>query len=372
MNKTPTTATALLFPGQGAQHVGMGKDVHDNIAGAAEYFDRADWRRRTARQMADKALELDPELVEGHLALGYCYYHCSLDYEKALEEFSLALASRPSNADLHSAIAAVQRRQGELSAAVANFIKASYLDPRSHLKTFDVGLTYSLMRRFADAEVYIDRTIGLAPTWSLPYLYRSWLHIFDKGDLDAARRVLAEAPPEADMKASRYYWWLVRIIEPDFRKVLQEITWELDTVSYYLEHARMNRLLADSAAESAYSDSARQVLEVRVRQHPDDARYNSELGLAWAGLRQKEQAVLYAAKGAELLPTSRDAFDALFLIVNLAEVFVIFGEHDAAIEQLEFLLSIPGFVSVPYLKLDPLWDPLREHPRFQQLLSRAA
>ncbi|MDH4158374.1 MAG: protein kinase, partial [candidate division Zixibacteria bacterium] len=337
-----------------------------------EYFDRADWRRREAWQMANKALGLDPELVEGHLALGYCYYHCSLDYENALKEFSLALASRPSNADLYSAIAAVERRQADLSAAVVNFIKASHLDPRSHLKTFDVGLTYGLMRRFADAEVYIDRTIDLAPTWSLPYLYKAWLHIFDKGDLGAARRVLAEAPPEADMKASRYYWWLVRIIEPDFQKVLGEITLDLDSVSYYLEGARMNRLLGYTAAEAAYSDSARQILEVRVKQRPDDARFNSELGLAWAGLRQKEQAVFHAMKGAELLPTSRDAFDALFLIVNLAEVFVIFGEYEAAVEQLEFLLSIPGFVSVPYLKLDPLWIPLREHPRFQQLLGRAA
>ena len=253
-----------------------------------------------------------------------------------------------------------------------NFIKASHLDPRSHLKTFDVGLTYGLMRRFADAEVYIDRTIALAPAWSLPYLYQAWLHLFDRGDVEMARRVLAGASPNANLKGSRYYWWLVRIIEPDCEKVLGEITLESDTVSYYLECARMNRLLGHRAAETAYSDSARQILEVRVRQRPDDARFNSELGLAWAGLREKESAVLHAMKGAELLPTSRDAFDALFLIVNLAEVFVIFGEHDAAIEQLEFMLSIPGFVSVPYLKLDPLWDPLREHPRFQQLLRRAA
>ena len=99
-----------------------------------------------------------------------------------------------------------------------------------------------------------------------------------------------------------------------------------------------------------------------------DPRYLSHLGLAYAGLRKKDSAIYCAREAVSLLPASRDAFDALFLLVNFAEVLTIFQEYDAAIDQLEYLLNIPGFVSVPYLKADPLWKPLQDHPRFRQLI----
>jgi len=97
--------------------------------------------------------------------------------------------------------------------------------------------------------------------------------------------------------------------------------------------------------------------------------YLSHLGLAYAGTRNKDSAIYYAQKAVELLPASRDAFDALFLLVNLAEVLVICDEYDSATSQLEYLLTIPGFVSIPYLKADPLWKPLRNQPGFIKLID---
>ncbi|MEW6051120.1 MAG: protein kinase [Candidatus Zixiibacteriota bacterium] len=337
-----------------------------------EYYDRSDATRRRARQAVDRALTLQPDLLEGHLALGYYYYHCELDYENALREFDRALTLQPTHAELLNAVGAVQRRQGKLDAAAQNFMKALEYDPRSYLKAFDVALTFAMMREFREANRFLDRTIALAPDWPLPHVVRAWMAVLRDGDAGESRRVLAQVPAQVDLARSPYYWWLMRILESDFSKVLSQTRLGTDTAGFYLHRAQMYRLLGRGQQEYAYADSARCILETKVRALPEDARFNSQLGLAYAGMRRKSEAIAYARKGVELLPTSRDAYDALFLMVNLAETLMIFDEYDAAVEQLGALLSVPGFVSVPYLKADPLWKPLHDHPAFRKLLAGAA
>ncbi|MEW6412621.1 MAG: protein kinase [Candidatus Zixiibacteriota bacterium] len=337
-----------------------------------EYFDHNDTRRQLALQAANKALELQPDLVEGHLALGYCYYHCGRDYQSALREFDLALASQPNNAELLNAIAAVQRRQGNMSASVENFARALELDPRSHLKAFDVGLTYGMLRQYDQAEQYLRRTVALAPDWPLPYIYRAWLHVFKDGDTARARAILQQSEGRADLSRSKFYWWLARIVEKDPRKILSEIHSGSDTAAFHLQQAQLYRLLGQQNLMRIYADSARAVYEQRLTTQPLDAGFESSLGLALAYLGDKDAAMRHSQKAIELLPTSKEAFDAPFLVLNLAEVLVIFEQFDAAVEQLHFLLSIPGFVSAPYLRLDPLWEPLRHRPDFQKLLAEAA
>ena len=112
------------------------------------------------------------------------------------------------------------------------------------------------------------------------------------------------------------------------------------------------------------------MLESRVRSHPDEARYHSQLGLAYAGLGQKEIAISEGEKAVELVAASREAQNAQFWVANLAEIYVLTGEHDSAVETLEMLLSIPGFASPQYLKIDPLWTPLHDHPAFLKLVEQ--
>jgi tetratricopeptide (TPR) repeat protein len=133
----------------------------------------------------------------------------------------------------------------------------------------------------------------------------------------------------------------------------------------------MCRLLGQHDVEAQYADSARAMLEDRVRQSPDNPRFHSYLSLAYTGLRQREPAFQHGQRALELLPTTRDAFDALFFALNFAETCVVFEEYDQAIDQLQFLLSIPGFVSPAYLQLDPLWRPLHNHPRWPELIESA-
>jgi serine/threonine-protein kinase len=334
-----------------------------------EHYDRSAERKSSARQAAAKAVKLQPALAEGHLALGYCHYHCDLEYGMALTEFQLALTAEPNNSDLHNAVAAVKRRQGDLVASVENFKRALELDPLSHLKAFDVALTYGMMRDVQNARKYVDMAISLAPDWPLSYVYDAWMHIVSDGDAAAARAAVAEANGRCNLNELPYYWWLGRIIERDCDRSLRNMSPGNDTVAYFLHKAQLCRLVNREAAQRAYADSASALLERDTQYGQSDARRQSYLGLAYANLGRLDSAISYGRRAVELLPTTVDAFDAPFLVVNFAEILMMAGELDSAVEQLEHLMSIPGFVSPAYFRLDPLWNPLRDHPRFARLMT---
>ena len=108
------------------------------------------------------------------------------------------------------------------------------------------------------------------------------------------------------------------------------------------------------------------MLESKITERPEDARFHSSLGIAYAGLGRKEDAILEGKLAVELLPVSKEALIGPSRVEDLARIYVMVGEFDAAIDQLEFLLSIPGKMSIPLLRLDPTWDPLRDHPLFKK------
>jgi len=111
------------------------------------------------------------------------------------------------------------------------------------------------------------------------------------------------------------------------------------------------------------------VLEADTKKRPEDAGFRAALGLAYAGLNRKADAIREARRSLELLPLSKDAYFGAARVVNLAHVYALVGESEAAIEQLKLLLSIPSEISIPLLRVDPNWDSLRGDPRFQRLLA---
>lgn len=337
-----------------------------------EYYDRTPARCSLSLASAERALEIDPNLPEGKLALAYFYYHCEQDYERALIEFQAVLADWPNNSDLHSALGAVLRRfPGQLTEANLHFKTSAELDPSSHLKAFDVGLTYSMARQYDSAIIYLERALMLEPGVDLNYIYLAWVHIFKDGDVAQARSVIDQAIGHADLSDSRYYWWLARITEPDYNEVLSQTRPGPDTAGYYLHRAQFFWLMENHVEEKRCSDSARIILERQISTIPNDPRYLSYLSLAYARLGNKKLALNYANKATELLPASRDAFDGLLVLLNNAETHMLLGLDQEAIEKLEYMVSIQGFITASSLRVDPLWQPLSEHPSFRQLLQKA-
>src|SRR5207245_3040928 len=149
-------------------------------------------RLAQAASASAKALQLRPDLAEAHLAMGYYYYWGHLDYDRALREFALVQARQPNNSDVLSAMAFVQRRQGKWAEALANLTKAIELDPRSKTLAFEVGLTCYLIRRYPEAERYLDRAIEHAPEWSAPCSARARLYLSWAGNTERTERPLLQ------------------------------------------------------------------------------------------------------------------------------------------------------------------------------------
>src|SRR5437762_11004903 len=155
-------------------------------------------RREKARLNADEALRLQPDLPEGHLALGFSYYYGDRDYERALAEFDIARRGLPNESQAYFAIGSIQRRQGKWAESTANLEKAAALDPKDGSVLLNLALSYIATRNYDAADKILDRGIEPAPqSFSLPAL-KGWLAIMWKGDFSAAEKVFSSVSPETD------------------------------------------------------------------------------------------------------------------------------------------------------------------------------
>ena len=339
-------------------------------------FDFTEVRRLQARQSAERALVLRPELVEGHLALGWYYYWCHRDYEAALAEIAKAEKGRPNNPDVLTVKWAVFRRMGRWQEALATLGRAMEIDPRGYLTTYEAGATLTAMRRYSQAEEHITRAIEISPDRPDAYSYAVINYLLWDGETERARRVLLGAPTLDDPRLS-YSSLLLDYYDRDFGALLTGIE-ELQNEVLALEDAYLPKELLrcvtlDAAGDgdnaSPACESAVSLLTREIERRPYDYRLHSALGHVYARLGRGEDAVPSAERAVELWPLSKDSFDGARPAIELAKITARAGDHGRAIDQLEDLLSVPCRLSVPLLRLDPDWDPLRDDPRFQALLE---
>ena len=348
-------------------------------------YDHTEERAAKSKDAADKALQLDPDSSEAHLALGRYNYHCKLDYEHALEQLSFALEKQPRNSEILSQVAYVKRRQGKLDETIANLKKAIEINPRSVDLSFGLADTYFLLRDYAEAEHYYRQAILLSPNYlassiapdgSLICLYLAW------GNKAKAREILEEAskknPSHDEENWIRFYRAKINVFEGQYKDALNDLSLMpsevLDEQFHFMPrsqlYAQVYSLMGEKQKAQDSYESGRLVLEKKIKEQFDDSRFSSSLGIVYAGLGLKDKAVQEAIKGTEFLPISKEFWGGTYRVQDLAQVYVMAGEFDKALDKIEYLLSIPGELSIPLLKIDPVWVPLRSHPRFQKLLKQ--
>jgi eukaryotic-like serine/threonine-protein kinase len=340
--------------------------------------DRSEQRIERARVAAETAVRLAPGLAEAHLALGYYHYYTQHDFRRAQEELTRALAAQPGRADILLPRAYVLRRQGRFAEAAANLARAVELDPRSALAAWDLAETYAMMRAYREAMPYYDRAIALAPDFANAYAERARRLAAWTGDTASARQVVREGLRRANpgQVVARLNTGATLLLgdgpaERDAVRGLTADSFGQDTTQFYLWMADWSRLHGDSPRRRAYADSARRRIEALMIAAPNDSRYRLVLAAAYAQLGRAREALREAERGFAAGPIDSDAIDGPNWVQDLAYVETIAGAHDSAISRLEYLLRVPSDQSVPLLRLDPRWDPLRGNPRFQRLVATA-
>jgi len=341
----------------------------------------ASWRDK-ARLHADEALRLQPDLPEGHLALGYSYYYGDRDYERALAEFEVAKQGLPNDAQAYLAIGAIQRRQGKWTESTANLEKSAALDPRDANTLINLASNYMALRKFEAADKTVDRAIAIAPQSFEIASLKGYLAVLWKGDLSMAEKQYSSIPGDSD--PTGVMAWLrsgVLIWErkfPEALAVLQKFPGEtFATVTTApmpksLLEGTIYSLQGDEQRAQTKFEHARELSEQLLRDAPEDAARHAQHGLILAGLGRKQDAIAAGKRAVELLPESQDAMDGPKCTASLAQIYALTGETDEAFRLIDHLLSVPNGLTIPVLKLDPIWDPLRKDPRFQALIDKYA
>jgi serine/threonine-protein kinase len=329
-----------------------------------------------ARLAAERARTLRPNDPSVFLALGDYYGNVNpIDNERATAAFEEGLRLAPDNVDLLGAAAMTETGLGRWDGAPARLARASLLDPRSASAARRLAAVQIFLRNHAAADSAADRAIALSPT-SPAMVSLKLLVAVARGDVDGARAVIRAAEGRIDPGAllaffSSYqdlYWLL------DERQQKQVLAappsaFDEDRGVWGLVMTQIYHDRGDHRRARAYADSARLALEDQVRAAPDDGQRRELLGLALAFLGRKADAVREGKRGAALMPISRDGYLGPYVQLQLARIYILTGEPDRALDQLEPLLSVPFYLTPAWLRNDPAFKPLRDRPRFRALVS---
>ena len=346
-------------------------------------FDPTRERREKARALADQALQLLPDLPEAHLALGFSQYYGDNNFEAALKEFEIAQRGLPNDADCYLALGAIQRRLGKWSESTANLEKAASLNPKDSWVLQNLAHNYEMLRDFDAANKAIDRGLQINPTGVGLWEIKSKLAIAEKGDLSVAEKAFqtVKSLPMTNEEKLKIASGRadVFLLERKYKEGLREAESFPDDLlapipaalcgKYYLIGFARKALQDETGARAAFL-KAKDLVEAQLKQSPDAADMHIQLAKVLAYLGDKDAALAEAQRATELVPESKDAFGGPEIAAGVAEVHAILGDNGRAIEVLDGLLSRPSGVTVPLLKLNPAWDPLRNDPRFQALIDK--
>jgi len=344
--------------------------------------------REEARQAAETALTLQPNLGEAVLAKGSYHYSCLKDYYTAVRYFEQARQLLPNSSRIPELLAYVARRRGQWDRSESYFNEAEQLDPRNVSLLGQHAQSYIALRRFPEALQKLDHVLDITPD-DLDTLVEKAAIAQAEGDLPRAAALLAPLHPNADdsiaLETQVYQAILERRpaqIIPRLKEILAKPDPALGYVTgelrFWLGWAQ--EIAGDHAAAQESWRQARSELEPYIKEQPENYGLIGDLALTNSGLGDKAAALSLAERAMAVIPIEKDAIDGCIAIEILARVTAQVGERDRAIAALQKLLSIPSSgplaSSMPLtpalLRLDPMFDPLRNDPRFQKLIASIA
>jgi TolB-like protein/Tfp pilus assembly protein PilF len=349
--------------------------AHSNIFNMGA--ERTQEHVKKCKTAVERALELQPDLPEATLALGYYYYHCLRDYDRALEEFERVGEMLPNRGDILQHIGWIRRRQSRWEESLDRLNTCLELSPRDPSLLREIGTTHLFMRDYDRAKEFYDRAIAVAPDQVWCYGFNAIVVWLDTGDLPESRAILESVPGGREPWIDFLFWWQ-EIFENDYEAAYNRAM--TAGVEFYEDasHAIPTSataafacaMMGDEDRTRRLCDEARVVLERELAVRPGDARLHSALGPVYAYLGRSDDAVREAKRAVEITPVESDALRGAYFEHFLAWTYVLVGEYDEAIEKLDYVLSIPSLTCARTIKNDPRWEPLYDNPKFKAVLLK--
>ena len=330
---------------------------------------------RQAQDALARAQALAPDRPATLLAVGQFDGYVRNDWRAAAEAYETGLRVSPTRTDLLSAAARAELSLGQWDQAMAHLEQAQRLDPRS-VTTVD-NLTRSLvyLRRWSEARSAADHGLVVAPATSQVMLWKAIAYL-GEGDLAGAQRVLQEGERVIDPTTLAAFFatyhdlvWVLDAPRQALVLAARPAAFDNDRAAWALARAEIYWLRGDSALTRAWGDTAAAAFDAQSKAAPDDAQLYALKGVALAYAGHKPEAIRAAQRAVAMLPPGKDAYFGPYLTHQLARVYVLTGEKQKAVEQLDQLLHMPFILSPQRLRIDPNFTPLRGYPGFEKLLT---
>jgi len=335
-----------------------------------------------AANAVNTGLRLRPDSAEAHFARADYLFRCLRDYHRALEELAIARPGLPNSSPFFILSGYINRRRNHFPEAERDFATAFAIDPRNPNAYNLLADTYVLERRFPEAVHVYDNVLAAGEDVPIVHFRRASSIQSGTADIGPLREVLKKFPEMefAGGQTPARCW--IAMLDRDYakaekfladspRKDFQDIDF-----SFYFPKSWFQAMIArekgDAAKATAAFQECREILAQRLVVKPEHARTLAVLAQVDAGLGEKDLAIREAQHAIDLMPTSKDIYDGALVLEGLAQVYTWTGERDRAIEAVEKLLTMPGYVNYGRLKLHPLWAPLRGDPRFDKIVNSLA
>jgi serine/threonine-protein kinase len=340
------------------------------------YRDKNAARLGRAQEALRRATAIDSTLPELAVARGFVAWWGELDAAKAFRELSAVRKSQPNNSELLWIIGQIERRQGKIPAAAATMQSAAILDPRSHVVALDLGLTLLSMRRFEDAEREIQRARRLSPDWAPAVVMQALMLWSRDGTITAASATIDSAAPRVSMREMVKWMYRYPSMPTALGGAVRDSVLALTTTADFVDPAKLHLAKAyiardrgDSTVARLQFDSARRVLEPRVRAAESDAELRALLGISYAGVGRRDDAAREGDRALALMPLSREFILGSTMLSHRIDIAVISGDTETALKHIETVLRIPSQFSKAMIRSDRFYVDLRSTPRFKAITA---
>ena len=327
-----------------------------------------------------KAIEINPNLAEVHIAQGDYYYFLTNEDQLALQEFKKALEIQPNNTDAIYSISSIYWREGKFDMDLKYTLMAFSLDPMVASYANSIGNSYNLLRNYTNAEKYLERAIDLNPTNSsfkvvLAQNYLDW-----KGNTRLAWQSVKNISDDEYLENYNNIFIYLNILDRNYDAALKQLkTSKKEYANNFTKYIPNSQVIAliyrykkEAKLSKIYFDSSRIKLEKIILTKAGDFRFHQALAITYAGLGEKEKALAEINKAVELIPVD-DLINRKYANRKyMAQIYTLTGDYKNALKNIDFLLANPNStkISVNIVKLDPIFDPLRSLPGYKSMIAK--